>query len=298
MDLRHLRVFTTLAEELHFGRAARRLRVAQSAISQTLKALESEIHVTLLARTKRRVELTAAGEAFLVHARSALASVAAAAESARSIAAGSSGRVTLRFTTATALTYVPEAIARFRREAPNVHLDVGTASSIEQLELIRQRRCDFGFMTKARDVAPFASELVQRDPLVVLVPRKHRFATKKRIGFAELAPEELVFLRPTQEPFVHRQFLKRCAEAGFVPNIVLEVDQVDAMLAFVAAGMGIACVRGFVERLSFKGVVAIPIAPVAWAGVSVVWDDTVLSPTGARFLAVLREERERRQSRS
>ena len=292
MDLRHLRVFATLADELHFGRTAKRLRVAQSAVSQTLKALEEEVGVLLVARTKRRVALTAAGTAFLAHARIALTSAVEATNAARTSAAGDTGRLSLLFTTATALTFVPGVIARFRREAPKVHLEIGTASSVEQLERIKRRACDLGFVTLARDTGPLASEIVQKGPLIVLVSEQHRFARRRAIDFVEIADEDLVFLRPQAEPAAHRQFLRRCAAAGFTPNVVAEIDQVDTLLALVAAGIGIACVPVFVARLAFAGVLAVPLKQSMPGGVAVVWDEAALSAPAARFLTLLREERE------
>src|SRR5262245_22182399 len=116
MDLRHVRTFLILAEELHFGRAAARLNVVQPAVSQTLKSLEQEIGVLLFSRTKRAVALTAAGHSFLLHARRALEELESGSADARRAASGESGRLHLRFAMAAALTPVPRAIARFARE--------------------------------------------------------------------------------------------------------------------------------------------------------------------------------------
>ena len=124
MELRHVRTFLVLAEELHFGRTANRMHVVQSGVSQTIKALEHEVGAQLFRRSKRQVELTAAGQGFLAHARRALVELDQAAALARSTADGETGVLRLRFTTASALTVVPRVIVRFRRAHPRIHLDI------------------------------------------------------------------------------------------------------------------------------------------------------------------------------
>src|SRR3954467_2549726 len=120
MELRHVRVFLVLAEELHFGRTSTRLRVAQSAVSQTLKDLEHELGVVLLERTRRSVRITAAGESFREHASVALAALERAAVATKRAARGESGRLVLRFTLMSTLTALPRAVARFQDSFPEV----------------------------------------------------------------------------------------------------------------------------------------------------------------------------------
>jgi DNA-binding transcriptional LysR family regulator len=292
MELRHIRTFLALAEELHFGRTAQRLRVAQSAVSQTLKALELEVGAELLARTRRTVALTPAGERFLEHARQALRELEDGTRAARSAAAGESGPLTLRFVLMSALTLLPRTISRFQRQYPRVSLQIAQASTAEQLEAIRAGRCDLGFVAAAvkGEVAPLASEVVESASLVAVLPGRHRLAARRSLRLADLAGDRFVFLRPSSEPQVLARFRLHCRAAGFEPDIAVEVDHSEALLAFVASGLGVSCAPSLIQRLPFRGVVTVPLKPDVWAGISVVWHPQLLTATGARFLDTLRSE--------
>jgi len=291
MELRQVRTFLVLAEELHFGRSAARLRVAQSAVSYALKGLESELGVELVTRSKRKVALTSAGESFRSHAAQSLQGLERAAVHARRAAQGEEGSLSLRFSFMAGLTILPRAIVRFQRSYPTVELRIEPGGTVEQLEAIRTGRCDLGFMAFQRDIAPLATELVQGAPLVALLPEDHRLARRKRIELAALATEGFVFLKNASEPELHARFRGRCAAAGFEPNIVFEIEHLEALLALIAAGVGVACVPGFVRTLGFPGVVLRPIEPEVATGISAVWDPRRLSAATGNFLTILREER-------
>ena len=293
MELREIRTFLTLAEELHFSRTAVRLRTAQSAVSYAIKNLETELGVQLFARANRKVALTPAGERFRERAKHALQTLEQAADAARRSGAGHSGRLVMRFTLMTALTMAPRALARFQLEHPDVELDVGPAGSAEQLEAIRAGRCDFGFMSYRNDMLPLATELVQRAPLIALLPTTHKRARAKKIRLSDLAPERFVFLKLATEPQVRSFFRQRCLDAGFEPHVVIEVEQLEMLLAMVAAGLGVSCLPGMVQSLRFPGVAMIPLTTVIPAGTSVVWDPRTLTPAGKNFLEILRSERAR-----
>lgn len=287
-ELRHLKVFVTLAEELHFGRAALRLRVAQSAVSTTLKLLEEDVGALLVARTRRSVSLTTAGTAFLVHARRALEEASAAVDVARRAASGMTGMLRIRFTLMSTHTVVPRAIARFLREYPNVTVSIEPASSVDQVEAIRAGRCDIGFVTPHQDVTPLEKETIETSPLVVVMAKTHRFAKRRRLALTDLADESFVFLTEASETAVVALFRRACNRAGFDPKIVLQVGQVDAVLAFVAAGIGIACIPAFAARTARHDVRTVALSSPPRGGISVVWNATALPPSGERFLEMLR----------
>jgi len=291
MELRQLRAFLVLAEELHFGRTAARLRVAQSAVSYALKGLESELGVELVTRSKRKVALTSAGESFRIHAAQSLQGLERAAVRARRAAQGEEGSLSLRFSFMAGLTILPRAIARFQRRYPTVELRIEPGGTVGQLDAIRTGRCDIGFMAFQRDIAPLATELVQGAPLVVLLPADHSLARRKRVEFAALATERFVFLKNASEPELHARFRGRCAAAGFEPNIVFEIEHIEALLALIAAGVGVACVPGFVRALAFPGVALRPIQPEIPTGISAVWDPRRESMATRNFLTILGEER-------
>lgn len=293
MDLRHLRTFVVLSEELHFARAAKRLRMAQSGVSQNLKALEHELGGPLLVRTRGAVGLTPAGRAFLPHAQATLDAVARGVSSARDVTSGSSGRLALRFTTMSALTVLPRAVADYQRRYPSVRVEIAPGGSVEQLEAIRAGRCDIGFMTVRADAKGLATEDLEREELCVFVGRSHSFAAREHVAFESCVRERLIVLREASEPGVRAAMRRRFPGLGTAPEVALEVDQIEAVLAFVAAGVGVAIMPGFVRRLRFEGVIAVPLRPVVNAGLMAVWDEKTLSTTARRFLEVVRAQRER-----
>jgi DNA-binding transcriptional LysR family regulator len=285
IELRHIRVFLVLADELHFGRAATRLRVAQSAVSQTLRQLEEAIGAKLFARTRREVRLAPAGEAFRAHARGVLEALNRGGDAARDAGDGETGRLAIRCVLTAALSGLPELIARFRATYPRIEVDLAAAGTATQLELVRTGRCDLAVVPRQRDLGALAQTELARGRLCAFVPRGHRLARRRSIALRALVGEPLVFLRRDAEPHTHRMFAERCREAGFEPRFAVEVDQIEMMLGSVAAGSGVACISSFVERLGYPGVVAVPIAPAIPTTICVVHDPRRLSPVAARFLA-------------
>lgn len=287
MELRHLRVAVALADELHFGRTAQRLRLAQSAVSQTLKALEDELSVELFARTKRTVRVTAAGARFVEGARRTLSELALASTGAKAIGAGEGGRLGVGFIPMVSLTDIPRAIAAFRRAHPAVALGLEPATSTAQLEALRSGRLDVGFIPSAAakaELSPLACRDIATSPLVALVAMNHPLARRTWLRLADLANQSFIFLTQSGEPRINMYFRRRCIEAGFDPDVVLEVEHTDALLAFVAEGLGISCVPRWIERLGFRGVRAIPLRPAVHGGICAVWHPALLSPIGRRFL--------------
>lgn len=298
MELRHLRASIALAEELHFGRAAQRLRIAQSAMSQLIKVLEDELGVVLFARTKRMVRLTAAGQRFVDGARRTLAGLAEMTAGVHGLAAGDSGRLVVNYVSPAALTELPMYIERFRQAAPFVEIVVEPASTVEQLDGVRQGRCDVGLVPIAgvkRQLEPLAFRVITRDPFVVLTSSKHRLASRTWMRFEDLRGERIVLFAQRGEPQVGAAFRKRCLDAGFDPDIVMEVTSADALLAFVGAGAGIAFVPDLFENLRHNHVRAIPVRPIQYGGIAAVWHPQLISPAGRRLLAMFPEvERPRR----
>ncbi len=292
MELRHVRTFLVLAEQLHFGHAARTLRVAQSAVSQTLRSLEEELGVVLLSRTKRSVSLTAAGAQFVDYARASLAQLEQGAAAARHAASGEEGELRLHFTLMAALTALPRAVARFQNAYPRVRLTITPGGSTEQLEAIRRGQCDIGFMAFKRDLAPLATEVIARAALVAVLPSRHALARRPKLELADLAGERFIFLKQQSEPQIYQHFLANCARAGFEPQVVMEVEHVEALLSFVAAGVGVSCVPSLVERLRFRGVKTVPLLPEIRGGISAVWRPEKLPATATRFLEALHAELE------
>jgi DNA-binding transcriptional LysR family regulator len=291
MELRHVRAFLVLAEEKHFGRAAVRLHVTQPAVSQAIRALEEEVGAQLFARTRRRVELTEAGVFFQEHAARALDDLERAAAEARRAGAGEIGRLRLAFTSVSALSGVPRVIAEFKRRYPDVQVSVQSLGTTAQIEAIQAGQCDVGFTVMPLEIAALRVEQVTREPLLVLVHAGHRLARRRSVGFADLAGEPVILMSRTAEPAIHAAYRRFCDAAGYAANIAFEVDHVETMLSFVAAGLGVSHAPAAIRELRYPGVVTVPIAPRKPAGVSAMWDPRAASKVTERFLEVLREER-------
>lgn len=291
MELRHLRVAIVLAEELHFSRTGTRLRIAQSAVSTLVKELEAELGASLFSRTRRSVRLTAEGAAFVDGARRVLSELAQATATVHTTASGDAGRLAIRFVAMASLAGVPSLIERFRRAHPTVAISAEPATSGEQLAALREGRCDVAFVpiaaTKHRTDG-LAHHVIVRSPLVALVSEHHPLAGRRWLRLAELARERFAFLSEAGEPRLARAFRQRCAEAGFDPEIVLEVDHTDVLVAFIAAGYAVAVVPAVVCALGMPGVIGIPLRPAHHGGIAAVWNPALLSPAGRKLVASFR----------
>lgn len=289
MDLRRLRYFVALAEELHFGRAARRLHVVQPALSQQLRALEEEIGAALVERTTRSVKLTAAGATLLGQARRVLADVEHAVLSTQRAARGATGHLAIGFVSAAALRVLPATLSAFRAEQPGVQIAVHEMGTAEQLRALEEERIDVGFVLPPADAGKLAMETVYDEPLVAVLPVGHRLAKRKTVTLASLAGEDVVWMQRGSEPRLYERYLQVCLQAGYVPRIAYEVERLESMLALVAAGLGVSHAPASTGRTPRRGVVCVPmVRPRLRAGVGVAYSRENRSPSLAPFLAIAR----------
>jgi DNA-binding transcriptional LysR family regulator len=256
MELRHIRYFLALVEERHFGRAAARLHVAQSALSQQIRQLERELGVELLERTTRRVDLTEAGRVFERHGRSIEAMVRRAEADAALMAAGRSGKVSVGFVGTATYDVLPRLAQEVRQELPAVELDLrGEMLNPMLIDGLVGGDLDLGLIRP--DVALPADMDVRRlrsEPLVAVLPAGHALAGRTRIALAELAEETFVVHSSGRRSSMFDYVLRACREAGFQPRRLVEVGETATLVVFVAAGMGVALVPEPVRSLSLDGV--------------------------------------------
>lgn len=253
MELRHLRYFVALAQELSFTRAAERLHVSQPPLSQQIRALEEELGTQLFARTSRRVEMTAAGEVFLGHAKAILERVEQASSHARAIGAGTSGHLEIGLSGSLLLGSLPRLIASYRRAFPDVAVVLHEMTPAAQLAALRERRIDLSFSRTAVQDDVFASELAWPDPVVVALPRGHRLVRRRSLELADLRDEAFVMLRIDSSGFA-RYLHACCVDAGFAPRASQQVVESQAIPSLVAAGLGVALVPASVRRVHRRGV--------------------------------------------
>jgi DNA-binding transcriptional LysR family regulator len=288
MELRHLRYFVAVAEQRHFGRAAELLHMAQPPLSQQIRQLEAELGVTLLTRTTRRVDLTAAGAAYLVRAREILAAVDAAGEEAGRIASGSSGRLVVGCVGSATYSLLPALARRLREQLPAVDFGFrGEMLSPEQVERLRDGSLDRALLRRLPDQTGLTVTSVRHDRLLVAMPREHRYAGRQRLRVADLAEEDLVVHAGGGRSAMNALVQDLFGDAGHEARVVHQVAETSTLVTFVAAGLGIAVVPEPTAALAVPGVVYVSLVGVP--GIELVaahrTDDD--NPVLARALAAL-----------
>ena len=256
MELRHLRYFVAVAEELHFTRAALRLNMAQPPLSQQIRALEEQLGVQLFLRTRRSVALTDAGQALLVRAREMLAAAQSLPGELQRVARGEVGLLRIGFSSTLPLTKVlRDVVADHRRTHPDVALNLREMHSQQQFDGLLRGELDVG-LVRYNESAPEGIRLVvlRRDPLRLVVPARHRFARRKSVAIAECRDEAFIGF-PGDAGTGTGPLLKRlCAQAGFEPRIAQEAREATTQIGLVAAGLGIAVLPGPLEAVRIEGV--------------------------------------------
>jgi len=241
MELRQLRYFAVLAEELNFTRAAARLHISQPPLSLQIAQLERELDVKLFDRNNRRVALTEAGAAFLNDVRATLTGLKDATVRAREVDQGRAGRIEIGLSGSHFLGPVPALIARHAATHPQVSVLLNEMNPAAQLDALRGQRIDVSISRTAVDDDELQSLALWPDPVVAALPARHRLAARKRLALADLAQDAFVMLRPDTSGFA-RGLADACARAGIAHTVAQRVAEVPAQLALVAAGLGVALV--------------------------------------------------------
>lgn len=259
IELRHLRYFVAVAEELHFGRAALRLHLAQPPLSQQIRKLEEIVGHPLFARTSRAVKLTSAGEVFLERARRTLRHVREDLDEARSVGRGEVGTLRVGFIGSSMLTALPTILGRYRREFPKVNLQLSEGYTSNVAESLLKGTLDAGILRDSGPAEGLAVETLFSEPFVAVVPVKHGLATHKTISPAALRDEPFVFYPAYSSKLAYAKPMSICEAHGFRPNIVQEAPQWLTLLRLVGAGLGVTIAPACVERIAAPDVVCRPL---------------------------------------
>jgi DNA-binding transcriptional LysR family regulator len=263
MELRHLRYFRAVAEELHFGRAAKRLHISQPPLSMQIQNLESELGVQLLQRSKRQVRLTRLGELFLQRIKVILTDVERAVEEIQAADRGELDTVVLGYKSAIMLEEIAPLIRRFHQSFPNVKMKLVQGSTGEQFEHVMDHRFDVGFVDAPVDscgdadsLSPLRGVPVMVEQLVMAVPAGHPLAKRKQVRLEEFKNEVFAFPDRQSVPSVYDLWIGMCQQAGFSPNIRHTAQSMPEVLTFVAAGAGVSLapksISGhWVDQISF-----------------------------------------------
>ncbi|MGE5110953.1 MAG: LysR substrate-binding domain-containing protein [Acidobacteriaceae bacterium] len=255
IELRHLRYFIAVAEELHFGRAALRLHLAQPPLSQQIRKLEEMLGHALFTRTSRAVKLTSAGEVFLERARSTLRKVHDDVEVTRSVGRGEVGFLNVGFIGSGMLTFLPSMFRTYRREYPKVNLQLREFYTAGVVRALLEGTLDVGFLRDGGPAEGLEVEPVFSEPFVAALPRKHRLARHKTISAAELRDEPFVFFSPAASSRAYAKTVSLCEEHGFRPQVVQEGPQWLTILRLVGAGLGVTIAPACVGRIAAPDVV-------------------------------------------
>ena len=250
IELRHLRYFVAVAEELHFGRAAERLHLAQPPLSQQIRKLEEIVGHPLLTRTSRAVKLTSAGESFLNHARRTLRKVEDDLEEARSIGRGEVGFLKVGFIGSSMLTRLPAVLGRYRAQFPKVNLQLREFHTSGVIDGLLESTLDVGFLRDSGPVEGLKVELLFSEPFIAVVPSRHPLARRKTLSGAELRDEPFVFFSPLASQRAYEKTVSICQAHGYRPQVVQEAPQWLTILRLVGAGLGVTIAPACVQRIA------------------------------------------------
>lgn len=273
IELRHLRYFIAVAEELHFGRAAQRLNLSQPPLSQQIQILEQQIGARLFARTNRSVQLTAAGEAFLKDARQIMHNVTLAADKAARLHRGDEGELRIGFTSsAPFIAAVSDALFTFRQLHPQVQIQMQEINTRQQLEPLIEGRLDLGVMRNTPLPTSLQHQLILREPLYAVMHRAHPLAGETSLSITDLSREPFVFFDPGVGTALYSETLALLARYQIVPDIAQEVGEAMTILGLVATGLGVSILPASFRRVRLDELCWIPLRETdAWSEVWLVW---------------------------
>ena len=292
IELRLWRQFLAVADELHFGHAAQRLNMTQPPLTQAIAQLEALLGLKLFDRTKRSVQLTAAGAALVPEARDLLARAQALPTYARASADGEAGRLRLAFVSTVGFDLLPRWVRAFREQYPKVQLELIEATGDVQLQALERGEIDAGFMLHSPGFAPpgLTCQRIARDSLVVAVPEQSGLAGNSALTLKDLLDQPLVIFPRRILPSLYDAIFAMYHASGHLPRVAQEAIQMQTIVNLVSAGLGVAWVPDSVRQFQRPGVVYRELKggkgrAVPGCETSLVWVAVAASPALLRFMA-------------
>lgn len=290
MELRQIQYFLAVAEELNFSRAAEQLQIAQPPLSRQIRQLEDELGVELFRRTKRRVELTEAGRAFLEEARQILAQVKQGVQVAQRASRGEIGRLVVGFEGSSTYDVIPMSLKVYRERFPHVDLVVYAMTTEEQIQALLENRIGIGFVVSPLNDKRLAIEIILREALILAIPESHPLVARNEVRVQELEGESFIMFQRNRGCGLYDQVIAVCQRAGFSPRVIQEADEMQVMLGFVAAGLGITLLSASVEQFQRPGVVYRTLQPsTPKVALALAWRRDDPSTVLQAFIEVVRE---------
>ncbi len=273
MDLKELRAFLMLAEELHYRRAAEKLHISQPPLTKTIQQLEAKLGVVLFDRNRRNVQLTAAGVTLVTEARRLLTQLELSKRSVQQAEHGESGRLRIGFVSAVLFMDIQKVVASITTEFPTLELVWEEMGSSEQIEALVHDRIDLGFAQLSQSIGALHTLVIGHAPMVVALPVSHPFAAQKQIDLKALSDDRFITIPRQSAPKFHDLTVSACMDAGFSPNIMHYAKHLISIVSLVAMGCGVALVPSSFVRSAIPGVVYSEIKnAVVQAEYAVVWN--------------------------
>jgi DNA-binding transcriptional LysR family regulator len=289
IEIRHLRYFLSVAETLHFGRAAAKLGMAQPPLSQQIKNLERILGYPLFDRTTRGVKLTAVGEFFRERARHTLERMRDDIEITRRLGSGKEGVLDVGFSGSVMFTRLPKAIETYRRRYPNVELRLQELVTAEQIPALLDGSLSIGFMRDGEARDGLSIESIVHERFITALPSSHPLArTKTPLSPAALKDEPFVLFARRMGNLAFDRTVACCESAGFRPNIVQDAPQWPTTLRLVAAGLGVTLVPSCVRSLTMPGVTYRKLRSRHWTSIDIGMRPDLKNPAAEAFLRIVR----------
>lgn len=289
MEFRHIRYFLALAEELHFGRAARRLSISQPPLSLNIQQLEASVGARLFTRNSKEVRLTDAGKAFVPKARALLEQAGEAARHARDVEQGLAGRLHIGFVGAMLYRGLPQLLHRFQALHPMLKVVLRELNSQDQLVELAHDQLDVGFVHSTRLPAEMQHELFASEPFVCCLPAEHRLAKRCSLALKSLQGEPFVMFARNVSPDYYERILAICTDASLFPDVRHEVRHWLSVVSLVSQGLGVALVPSALRHSAMAGIAFVPLdAAVAHSQAYCVWKSAQDSAAFKSFLQLTR----------
>ena len=282
-----MRAFVAVADELHFGRAAARLHMAQPPLSQLIRRLEAELGLVLFERNRRRVELTEAGGGLLAPARETVAAADGLLTLARDVAAGAAGTLAIGFVGSAAAGALPDLVRRMRAQAPGVRLTLRELTSARQQEALLEGRIHAGLLRESSARSELSSAVLEEERLLAALPEGHALCARARISVADLAGEPWVLFPREEGSAFFDRILALCRAAGYAPRVEQEATYMPTIASLVGAGLGVSLVPASMADMAAPRVALRALdEPSATVPLVVAWRTASESAALRRFLAL------------